>query len=311
MSVAEQNEAFPVKLSVCVLAYNQASLFREAIQSVVTQQTDFNFEIIVCDDASTDGTADVLREYAAQYPDLIRPVFREKNVGHYVNYVEAHNLARGEYVAHLDGDDVFHPGKLQKQVDFLDQHAAVSVVWHAVELIDDQALNIGRICIRNAIAADGYVGLEDVLEIGTIGVHSATMYRSNARTTRSPDICPIDWYYAVEFLSHGKGYQLSESLGVYRKLEGTSMSSNTASAKRVRGHLANMIIYYIQVFPEHRRRLLTLSLLYLLCDIRAGSSSALFMLRPVIASLTLLSPVQFMAALKRFRAVSKAFRGQP
>jgi len=300
---------YPIKLSVCMLAYNQAELFREAIESVVTQETNFEFEVIVCDDASTDGTADVLREYEKKYPHLIKAVYREQNVGHYTNYVDAHNRARGEYAAHLDGDDLFLPGKLQTQVDFLDANPNVSVVWHAVKLIDADSRDRGRISIRSSIAPDGFVTLEDMLEIGTVGIHSATMYRTRARTTRVADICPIDWYYAVEFLSHGKGYQLQEDLGIYRKLEGTSMSSNPVMARQVRRHFANMILYYIRLFPQHRKQLFTLSLLYFLSDIRACSSSAVVMLKPLWAARSTLPLSDFTHALKRYRAVSKAFRG--
>lgn len=307
--MSELASPYQVKVSVCMLSYNQADLFREAIESVVTQQTDFPFEVIVCDDASTDGTAEVLREYADRYPHLVVPVFRRNNVGHYVNYVDAHNRARGKYVAHLDGDDVFLPGKLQQQANFLDQHTDVSVLWHTVRLIDAQEKNLGQITFRGSITPDGYILLEDALELGSLGVHSATMYRACARTTTKPDISPIDWFYAVEFLTHGKGYQLKQELGIYRKLEGTSMSSNPASARRVRRHVADMIMYYIDLLPAYRRQLFTLSLLYFLCDLRNGSRRTLYMLRPMWAARTFLSLRQFRSALRRYRAKSRAYRG--
>ena len=296
------------KVSVCMLAYNQREYFRACIESTVSQNTTFPFEIIVCDDASTDGTAEVLRDYAARYPDLIRPIYREKNVGHYVNYVEAHNLARGTYVAHMDGDDLCLPGKLQAQADFLDANTEVSVVWHAVQMIDGEGHHVGRACIRDAIAPDGYLSIEDALEIGSIGTHSATMYRAAARTTRAPSMKAIDWFYAVEFLSHGKGYQLAEELGVYRKLVGISMSSNNASVKRVRRNFAAMMNYYIKLFPQYRQQIFTQSILLVLCDLRAGNSSFIAMLNPLWASRSLISPGRFMRALRRFRAVSKAFQ---
>jgi len=300
---------YPVKLSVCMLAYNQAEIFREAIESVVTQKTDFQFELIVCDDASTDGTADVLREYEAKYPDLISAIYRDQNVGHYVNYVDAHNRARGEYAAHLDGDDLFLPGKLQAQVNFLDANPDVSVVWHAVKLIDADKQDRGRITMRETITPDGYLTLKDALEIGSVGIHSATMYRTSARTTRVADLSPIDWYFAVEFLAHGKGYQLAEDLGVYRKLEGTSMSSHPVVSRQVKRHFAKMILYYIGLFPQHRKQLFTLSLLRFLRDIWGGSSSAMYMLKPMWAARSYLPVADFTFALKRFRAASRAFRG--
>ncbi len=303
--------AADLKLTVVVLAYNQKALFRQAIESVVTQQVNFRYEILVCDDASTDGTTDVVREYAERYPDLIRALYRERNAGQYLNYVDAHNRARGQYVAHLDGDDLFLPGKLQQQVDFLDRHPQVSVCWHAVGLIDADGRDLGRICVREAIAPDGYIDLVDLLEIGTVGVHSATMYRASARKTHEPTVDPIDWFYAVEYLASGRGYQMAEELGCYRRMEGLTMSSESASARRVRRNLANMIEHYVDVFPQYRRQSFTLAMLYLLCDIRARATTVTAMLAPMWAARVPPTPAQFRRALHRFRAVSRAFRGLP
>lgn len=301
--------SLPVKLSVCMLAYNQKELFREAIDSALSQQTDFSFEIIVCDDASTDGTAELVADYARRFPQKVKAVLRKKNVGHYANYVDAHNRASGEYVAHLDGDDLFLPGKLQKQADFLDAHPEVSVVWHAVKLIDGEGRSLGRISVRESIAPDGYISLEDVLEIGTVGVHSATMYRASARTTREPRINPIDWFYAVEFLTHGKGYQMAEELGVYRRADAATMSTNPASTVKVRRHFADMIMHYIHAMPQHRKRLFVLSLMYALCDVKARARSVTAMARPIWAARSWVTPAELRLALSRFRAVSRAFRG--
>lgn len=297
------------KLSVCLVAYNQAALFREAIESVLTQETDFAFEVVVCDDASSDGTADVLREYEARYPEQVRAVYRTENVGPYRNLVDVHNLARGEYVAHVDGDDLCLPGKLQRQVDFLDAHPDVAAVWHAVRILDAEGRDVGRICLREALSDDGYLSLEDALETGAVGVHSAVMYRASARTTRELALNTLDWFYAVEYLSHGRGYQLADELGVYRRLEGTSLSRNTATARRMRRNFAATITHYTRVFPEHRDRLFTLSLLVFLSDLRAGSPTWTALLRPLASSVSVISPARFARALRRFRAASRAFRG--
>lgn len=82
-----------IKVSVCVMTYNQEKYIGQCLESLVTQETDFDFEIIVGDDFSTDGTRDVIQEYQKKYPDIIKPVFRDKNVGITENIKEIYFVA--------------------------------------------------------------------------------------------------------------------------------------------------------------------------------------------------------------------------
>lgn len=117
------------KVSVCVITYNQEKYLHRCLQSIVDQETDFEFEVIVGDDCSTDGTPMILREFAARYPELIKPIYNENNLGYYKNYALVHAEAQAAYVAHCDGDDFWYPGKLKDQVDFLDQNPDVAAVF--------------------------------------------------------------------------------------------------------------------------------------------------------------------------------------
>lgn len=110
------------KVSVCVVTYNQEHYIRQCLQSIVDQETDFDFEVIVGDDCSTDGTREIVQEFADQYPGVVKPVFHETNVGPHHNYFFVHKLAKGEYVAHVDGDDYWLPNKLAFQVNILDKN---------------------------------------------------------------------------------------------------------------------------------------------------------------------------------------------
>ena len=93
------------EVSVCVVTYNQEKYITECLQSVVDQETDFDFEVLVGDDCSTDGTRRIVQEFAEKYPDIIKPILHSKNTGAFHNYVSVHNAAMGKYIAHLDGDD--------------------------------------------------------------------------------------------------------------------------------------------------------------------------------------------------------------
>lgn len=121
-----------VLLNIVCLAYNQKDYIRECLDGFVMQKTNFRFNAIVHDDASTDGTADIIKEYAEKYPDIIVPVFEEKNqffTGHI--YDKVLPLITGKYVAQCEGDDYWvDPCKLQKQVDYLEEHPDCAASCH-------------------------------------------------------------------------------------------------------------------------------------------------------------------------------------
>src|SRR5690606_6758678 len=101
-----------------------------------SQKTNFPYEIIVGDDASTDGTVDVLKEFARENPGLVIPILHEKNIGPVANYFSVHRLARGEYVCHMDGDDLAFPEKLQKQVNVMEADKSISILWHRMKFFN-------------------------------------------------------------------------------------------------------------------------------------------------------------------------------
>ena len=121
-------------VSVLCTAYNHEEYIRDALESIVSQQTDFPFELLVNDDASTDGTAAIIREYAEKYPDIVRPFYQEKNLYSQdidIYYAVFFPNARGKYVAFCEGDDYWtDPTKLQRQVDFLEVHPEYSACVH-------------------------------------------------------------------------------------------------------------------------------------------------------------------------------------
>ena len=119
-----------MKASIICVTYNQAKYIRRAIGSFLMQKTDFPFEIILADDCSTDGTSAICAEYAEKYPDLVRYLPSEKNVGGVENERRAIEAAQGEYIAVCEGDDYWLDNqKLQKQVEFMDAHPDYSVTW--------------------------------------------------------------------------------------------------------------------------------------------------------------------------------------
>ena len=133
-------------LSVCTITYNHAPYIRDCIEGVLMQKTDFAIEHLIHDDASTDGTEEIIREYEAKYPDIIKPLYEKENQwvkGRRGSRVFNYPRARGKYIAICEGDDYWtDPYKLQKQVDFLEANPEYGLVSTDILHIVDENRNI-------------------------------------------------------------------------------------------------------------------------------------------------------------------------
>ncbi|MCD7838328.1 MAG: glycosyltransferase family 2 protein, partial [Clostridiales bacterium] len=136
-----------IKVSILTTAYNHESFIGQALESLVTQKTTFRFEVIVHDDASTDGTAKVIRSYAERYPEIVQPIFQPEN--QYSQGISPYDhmtpLSRGEYIAICEGDDFWcDEHKLQKQVDYMDAHPECSYCFSNSYKVDLRSEIIGK-----------------------------------------------------------------------------------------------------------------------------------------------------------------------
>ncbi len=126
-------------VSVCTLAYNHAPYIRECLDGILMQKTNFAFELLIHDDASTDGTADIIREYEAKYPDIVKPIYQTENQyskGVKISSTYQFPRAKGKYIAMCEGDDYWtDPLKLQKQVDFMEANPEYSLCFHNAKVI--------------------------------------------------------------------------------------------------------------------------------------------------------------------------------
>lgn len=215
-----------LKLSVCVITYNQDQYIRQCLQSIVDQETDFDFEVIVGDDCSTDGTSAIVQEFVEKYPTLIRAIFQEKNTGGSKNNLHVHAAAIGEYIAHVDGDDYALQGKLQKQVECLDMNPDVSLAVHTVKISGTDKL----------IGADPRYptkgSIYDLLRLGTYFVHSSIMYRKEYEFPHSLELEIVDYYLYIERAIKGYIFLDRSVLGCYRVHE-QGISKNAQRRKMI------------------------------------------------------------------------------
>ena len=133
-----------IKLSVIFITYNHEKYVEKALRSVCEQETDFPFEVVVGEDCSTDSTRDILKKVAAEYPEKVRLLFREKNFGRpTLNVYNTTMECRGEYLAYLEGDDYWTDrNKLKKQVTFLEEHPEYIACTHDCVMIDENSNEI-------------------------------------------------------------------------------------------------------------------------------------------------------------------------
>lgn len=131
-------------VSIHCIAYNQEKYIRETLEGFVMQKTDFPFVAIVHDDASTDNTASIIREYADNYPDIIKPIFETENQyrkpGGSLQKImqQAIDATGAKYIAYCEGDDYWtDPLKLQKQVDFLENNPDFTMCFNAIEVVNE------------------------------------------------------------------------------------------------------------------------------------------------------------------------------
>ena len=117
-------------VSVKMITYNHAPFIAQAIEGVLRQRTDFAFELIIGEDCSTDGTRKIVFDYQKKYPDIIRVITSEKNVGMKRNGLRTLKACQGKYIAFCEGDDYWHePRKLQIQADHLEDRSDCGLVF--------------------------------------------------------------------------------------------------------------------------------------------------------------------------------------
>ena len=222
-------------VSVFCTTYNQKKYISRCLDSILNQQTSFRYEIIVRDDASTDGTSDIVRDYAERYPERIVPFIQPENLYQrgmsYISYEKMFHMSRGKYIAICEGDDFWTDDrKLQKQVDFMESHPDYSLCGHAAyfadesgELLKDRYFRISK--------GSGDLSTEEIISSWTMATCSL-LYRKACRT----DIvipfkgnCINGDYAMLVYLSmKGKVYYSDELMSAYR------VCSNGSISQRVR-----------------------------------------------------------------------------
>ncbi len=212
-----------VKLSILCTTYNHENYIRQTLDGFLMQKTDFEYEVLIHDDASTDNTQAIIKEYEEKYPDIIKPIYQIENKWSKggVHPQLKYNIPRvqGEYIAFCDGDDYWtDPNKLQKQVDFLETHTDYVICAHQCELKFE---GIDAHKINHPTKRYGEIKQDDLYNTNYFFA-SSVVWRWDERCKINLEklvpkkILTIDWYMNLLMSQKGKMYILQDVMSVYR-----------------------------------------------------------------------------------------------
>lgn len=218
-------------VSVFCTAYNHEAYIRDALEGFVSQQTNFPFEVLIHDDASTDGTADIIREYAQKYPHIIRPVYQTQNqYSQKVPIIKTFlgPIAQGKYIAYCEGDDYWcDPLKLQRQVDFLESHPEYASCVHNSTVLNCKTGE--RRTVSNRTEETDLLPL-DTMERGNGEFQLSSVLHRRELWYNRPDFCNTagfgDYPLAIYMSLVGKGIRyMPQCMSVYREFAAGSWTS--------------------------------------------------------------------------------------
>ncbi|WP_270419517.1 glycosyltransferase [Bacteroides intestinalis] len=220
-------------VSISCITYNHARYIRQCLDGFVLQKTTFPFEVLIHDDASTDGTADIIREYEMKYPYIIKPIYEQENQwvkGRRGSAIFNFPRAKGKYIALCEGDDYWiDPLKLQKQVDILESDKNIGFVYSKFQLV-----NFDNMLIEN------YSTVSNQLSHSKTGYLLPSLLRNNFPQTltvvfKKELLANFDKYYSygydwplfIHICGKCKSVFLKDVTGCYRTNPNGMMASGT------------------------------------------------------------------------------------
>ncbi len=206
-----------MKVSVAIITYNHEAFIAQALDSILGQQTEFEFEIVVVEDCSSDATANIVRQYQKRFPSIIRAFFHATNQGPRNTMEQALLACTGQYIALLDGDDYWtSPKKLQKQVELMDSHPEMTMCFHPTTYVFDD----GEQRISHPETRLPEFTLENL--IGYNPVHSQSIMFRKSIFSGYPSWMhehlkfPGDYYLVINAALKGSIGFIDEPMSVYR-----------------------------------------------------------------------------------------------
>ena len=223
-------------ISVLIVTYNHEKFIAQAIESVLKQDLSLIKEVIIGDDCSTDSTVDILRQYQAKHPDLIKIVDRKNNVGVNANYVDLFNRCNGEYVAILEGDDYWLEGKLSEMREQIELHPDACMWFHRFQVLEGEILSEREYLYDES----RYIDEIEFIKYNQVQNLSCCLYRTDAlrrvadRFLKGPG---VDYLLHILLLENANAYFYNKNLSVYRHHQNSIWSRLSKEHQQVRSLL--------------------------------------------------------------------------
>lgn len=247
-----------VLLSIRCITYNHEPYIRQCLEGFVMQKTNFKFVAIVHDDASTDGTAAVIREYAEKYPDIIKPIYETEN--QYSKHDGSlrrimNNACRGKYVAYCEGDDYWtDPYKLQMQVDFLEANPDYSCCYTDLEAFNNETGEVQNItkAFKSGSCYEDFITYDyRRVSAYTLTICASRRFIDTCPYPNDPDVFTGDRFMLLHLLSQGKIKYLSAKTARYRILrESASHFTDWRKGQRSSYTWANAHFWWLKHGPK-------------------------------------------------------------
>lgn len=233
------------KVSVFLITYNHEKYIAQTIESIVSQKTNFDFELVIGEDKSKDNTRAICEQYAAQYPNIINLLPSDKNHGPMENAIRVFEACKGEYIALCEGDDYWIDiYKLQKQADFLDAHPDYSWCFGNIEVLDEMNWGLPPERYFPKVEKET-ITIEDIILTDVSIVPTATLFFRNQLPKPFPDFYRTtfsgDLFLHLYFADKGKAKYFNEKMAVYRNHEG----GLTKSPAQIEKTYNNIFSFYI------------------------------------------------------------------
>ena len=221
-----------IKVSICCITYNQEKYIRDAIESFLKQKTNFKYEILIRDDASTDNTAKIIREYEEKYPDIIHGIYEEinsfKTKGMIRSILNVYSKAIGKYIAICEGDDYWiDENKLQIQYDYMEEHKNCTLCFHDAIILNMEDNKFYKYNYVNNL----FKKKDGIYNVGELDIYGFIPAASYMFPKKCVEKVP-DWYYEcivgdrplkLIVTSYGYAYCIDKVMSVYRVKTGISM----------------------------------------------------------------------------------------
>ncbi len=232
-----------ILVSVCCITYNQEKYIRNALDSFINQKTNFKYEVIIHDDASTDNTANIIKEYEEKYPNIIRAIYETENqykLGKW-SLIKTCREAKGKYIAICEGDDFWtSENKLQMQVEYMESHPKCTLCFHNATILDMKTNTMENKFVPQTVEFKRYLKSDNIYNVGELEllgfIPTASFMFRTEELSKLPswfEKCFVqDWPLKLIMTSFGYAYFINKTMSAYRmNAEGSVTDANMKKEK--------------------------------------------------------------------------------